>query len=126
MFNHCVKTHLQCFPADKPSHWSDRLSWAEYNYNNSFHIAVDTTPFTVTYGQDPPPLIHFEWGSMANDKVAALLQQRDTVLQELRHHLHQAQQKMEAADTKSRHVQWSVGDYVYVKLGPYHQLTLAR
>ena len=72
-------------------------------------------------------MICFEWGSIANREVESLLLQLDAILEELKHHLHRAQQRMKAqADSKRREVQWAVGDWVYVKLRPYRQPSLAR
>ena len=41
-------------------------------------------------------MIHFKWGSTANQEIESLMLQRDAVLEELRHHLHRAQQKIKA------------------------------
>ena len=125
--NRCVETYLRCFLADKRSRWLDWLAWAEYNYNTSFHTTTNTTPFKVVYGWDPPPVIRYEWGSTTNQEVESVLLQRDAILAELKCHLHRAQQKMkERANSKHREVHWSVGDFVYVKLHPYRQSSLAR
>ena len=72
-------------------------------------------------------MIRYEWGSTANQEVESVLLQHDAILEELKCHLHRAQQKMkERADSKHREVQWSVGEFVYVKLRPYQQSSLAR
>ena len=125
--NRCVETYLRCFSADKPSRWLDWLAWAEYNYNTSFHTATNMTPFKVFYGWDPPPVICYEWGSTANQEAESVLLQRDAILTELKCHLHRAQQKMKKqADSTHREVQWLVGGFVYVKLRPYRQSSLAQ
>ena len=70
-------------------------------------------------------MIDFEWGSTANQEVESLLLQRD-VLEELRHHLHRAQQKMKAhADSKRKGVQWKIRESMYLKLRPYRQSSVA-
>ena len=72
-------------------------------------------------------MIRYEWGSTANQEVESVLPQRDAILAELKCHLHRAQQKMKKrADSTHREVQWSVGEFVYVKLRPYRQSSLAR
>ena len=125
--NRCVETYLQCFSTDKPSRWFDWLAWAEYNDNTSFHTAIGVTLFRVVYGRESPPVIFFKWGSVANREVESLLVQHDTILEELKHHLHRNQQRMKLkADSNRRDVQWAMGDWVYVKLHPYHQSSLAR
>lgn len=55
------------------------------------------------------------------------LEERDRVLQELRGYLSRAQQVMKAqADLHRRDVEYEVGDWVYLKLKPYRQHTVAR
>ena len=72
-------------------------------------------------------MIRYEWGSTSNQEVELVLLQRDAILAELKCHLHRAQQKMkERADSKHREVQWSVGEFVYVKLHPYRQSSLEQ
>ena len=92
--NRCVETYLHCFSTDKPSCWFDWLAWAEYNYNTSFHTAIGITLFRVVYGRESPPVILFKRGSVANRKVESLLVQHDTILEELKHHLHRDQQRI--------------------------------
>ena len=66
-------------------------------------------------------------GSIANHEVESLLLQRDAVLDEFKHHLHCAQQKMKAhTDSKHRDIHWTIGELIYVKLRPYRQSSLAR
>ena len=90
-------------------------------------MAACVTPFKVVYGRDLPPLIRYEWGSTANHEVESLLLQWDAVLDELKRHLHRAQQKMKVhADSRHRDIHWTVGELVYVKLRPYRQSSLAQ
>lgn len=55
------------------------------------------------------------------------LQERDAILDELKFNLVKAQQRMKsAADTKRRDEAFDIGNWVYLKLQPYRQQTLAR
>lgn len=122
-----LESYLRCFTADKPSRWAAWLSWAEYNYNTSFHTSTEMTPFKVVYGREPPLLIPFEQGSTANHEVEQLPVQRDAILQELKDNLIRAQLKMkQSADKKRKDIEFQVGELAYVKLRPYRQLTLAK
>jgi hypothetical protein len=40
--------------SDRRHAWVDWLSWVEYCYNTSFHMALRATPFEVVYGRPPP------------------------------------------------------------------------
>ena len=66
-------------------------------------------------------------GETVVNSVQEMLQERDTILDELRVNLLRAQQRMKvAADRKRREVEFAVGDMVYLKLQPYRQRSLAR
>lgn len=85
------------------------------------------TPFKALYGRDPPTWVKFENGSTTNAELESQLRDRDAALQMLREHLHRAQQLMkEKVDRSRRKIELEVGDWVYVKLRPYRQKTLAR
>ena len=54
------------------------------------------------------------------------LQDRDTILRELQHNLRLAQERMRCqANQHRREVSFEVGDYVYLKLQPYRQTSVA-
>ena len=60
------------------------------------------------------------------DSLDQLLQERDPILDDLQFNVAMAQQRMEFyADKKRREVVFEVGDFVYLKMRPYHQKSLA-
>ena len=62
----------------------------------------------------------------ANAEVEELIKGRDQLLQELRDNLVTAQARMQAsADKKRRDVEFEVGMWVYLKLRPYRQTSVA-
>lgn len=125
--NRCVETYLRCFTSDKPGRWHKWLAWAEYWYNTSFLTSIRMTPFQAMYGRAPPPLLRYGVGASPVDSVERQLMDRDAMLDLLKFHLLRAQQKMKAvADSKRREVQFEVGDFVYLKLRPYRQVSLTR
>lgn len=103
------------------------LPWAEFWYNTSFHASTQHTPFEIVYGRPPPPLVRFtEQGTVVASLEEQLLE-RDAVLDELKVNLVRTQQKMRAQeDSHRRDVEFQPGDFVYVKLQPYRQQSLAR
>lgn len=124
--NRCLEAYLRCFAGRKPSSWAQWLPWAEYWYNTSHHSATNTTPFKALYGRDPPKLLRFGDVPTANAEVEELIKGRDQLLQELRDNLVTAQARMQAsANKKRRDVEFEVGMWVYLKLRPYRQSSVA-
>ena len=125
--NRCLETYLRCFSCEQPQKWQQWLAWAEYWYNTTFHVSTNATPFQAVYGRDPPPLIRYGPYSTRVVAVEQHLQDRDMILDELKHHLQRAQAKMKKqAGVHRREVTFSVGDFVYLKLRPYRMRSLAQ
>nr|KYP74515.1 Transposon Ty3-G Gag-Pol polyprotein [Cajanus cajan] len=91
------------------------------------NCSTGSTPFEMFYGRPPPSIIQYLPGETQVDSVAAVLSDRDEALRQLKFHLHRAQQTMKKnADKHRRQLEFSVGDWVYVKLRPHRQLSVAR
>ncbi|GJZ33215.1 putative mitochondrial protein [Tanacetum coccineum] len=98
-----------------------------YWYNTSYHTSTNTTPSKVLYGMDPPRIIPYEVSSTPTFEVDYYLQERDKILEELRKNLLKVQQTMKSkADRHRREENFEVGDYVFLKLRPYRQQSVAR
>lgn len=83
------------------------------------------TPLKVLYWQDPPNLISDERGMVVTFSVDVYSCFRDRVLQELKTHLTRAQLMKTYADGKLMHVEFAVGDVVFLNLKAYRQTTVA-
>ncbi|KAF5769419.1 putative nucleotidyltransferase, Ribonuclease H [Helianthus annuus] len=126
VINRGLESYLRCFAVDQPKTWSLWLPWAEFWYNSTFHASTGVTPFETVYGRRPPSVFQFVPGEIRVESVARELQDRDEALKQLKTHLSNAQGAMKfQADKKRRDVQFSVGEWVYVKLKPYRQLSVA-
>lgn len=110
-----------------PTKWSQWLAQAEFWYNTTHHSTLGTTPFEVLYGHPPR---HFGITSGDHSVVPELeewLQNRAVMSDLIRQHLLRAQQKMKHQADKKRSVrEFQVGDWVYLKLQPYVQFSLAH
>ncbi|KAJ9543487.1 hypothetical protein OSB04_023194 [Centaurea solstitialis] len=125
--NRCLETYLRCFAVDQPRTWALWIPWAEFWYNSTFHGSTGRSPFEVVYGRKPPTVMQFVPGEVRVHAVVAELQDRDEALKQLKIHLNRAQTIMkEHADKKRREVQFQVGEWVYVKLKPYRQVSVAQ
>jgi ribosomal protein L21E len=123
--NQCIETYLRCMVFHNPKKWAAWLGMAEWWYNSNFHTAIQKTPFEALYGYPPP---HFPIGSIpkgANPAVNAILADRQQAIHQLREQLLKAQARMKKwADLKRTERSFSVGDWVYLKLQPYRQVTI--
>ena len=125
--NRCIEQYLRCFVHHKPRHWNSLLPWAEYWYNTTYHSSTGMTPFQALYGRPPPAIPSYEIGSCPIEELDDQMTARDELLQELKAHLHAANNRMkQAADKKRREVNFEVGDWVYLRLQPYRQQSVFR
>jgi hypothetical protein len=123
-----METYLRCFVHACPSKWIHWLPLAEFWYNLTFHSALGRTPFEVLYGYAPRQL------GLSAEAIGAYVPQLDDGLSEralmqdlVRHHLNRAQQRMKRqADKHRSERQFEVGNWVFLKLQPYVQSSLAR
>lgn len=118
--------HCRCFVHACPSKWSQWLAFAEYWYNTPHHSALGKSPFEVLYGHAPR---HFGITSTpvcSSGDLTQYLAERQDMTQLVRHHLLRAQQRMKAqADRNRSERHFEVGDWVYFKLHPYIQRSVA-
>ncbi|XP_019260182.1 PREDICTED: uncharacterized protein LOC109238210 [Nicotiana attenuata] len=83
------------------------------------------TPFQVLYGREPPSVSRYILGTATDDLVEKYMLRRDEVLTVLKENLHRAQIRMKTyADAHRTDLQPEVGDWAFVKLKPYRQLSL--
>ena len=84
------------------------------------------TPFEAVYGVPPPNLLMYVPGTYNVQAVDGYLRNRDAILCELRKNLSLAQVWMKCQAGQRRHkVIYEVGDFVYLKLQPYQQTSVA-
>ena len=125
--NRTIEMYLRCLTGDRPKQWVDWIPQAEYCYNTSYHTALGTTPFRLVYGREPPRLLSYSAGSTRVEAVDQALQERDAILTAARDRLLQAQQRMKNTyDSGHRELSFAVGEWVWLQLEPYRQLTVAR
>ncbi|XP_068639376.1 uncharacterized protein [Aristolochia californica] len=115
--NRTIEMYLRCLVGDQPKQWVQWLPWAEYYYNTSFHSALQSSPFRVLYGRDPPRLLSYTRGTTRVDAIDEALMDQDQLLKTFADRLQKAQDRMITAYNKGhRDVSYSVGDYVWLCL----------
>ncbi|CAL9074791.1 unnamed protein product, partial [Musa textilis] len=101
------------------------LPWAEWWYNTTYHSSIKCTPYEALYGRPAPVIPKYVIGSAKVDQVDQDLIDRDKLLQLLKDNLSTAQARMkQQADTRRSEREFLVGDWVYLRLQPYKQLSI--
>ncbi|KAA8525965.1 hypothetical protein F0562_007935 [Nyssa sinensis] len=110
----------------QPRKWIEWIPWAEFSYNTSTHSSTKMTLFEAVYGMPPPSLLAYVPGTDRVQAVDEYLQDRDAILREIQHNLRLAQERMKGqANQHRREVSFEVSDYIYLKLQPYRQTSVA-
>ncbi|KAJ9553593.1 hypothetical protein OSB04_017638 [Centaurea solstitialis] len=125
--NRCLETYLRAYVGDFPKKWHAILPWAELWYNTTLHKSTRFSPFQVVYERPPPILLGYAAGSISVDALDCALLNRDNVLSLLIDKLRRAQSRMlNHANQHRRDKEFAVNDWVYVKLQPCRQQSLAK
>ena len=123
--NRWLETYLRCFASDRPKEWAKWLPWAEWWYNTTYHSSTKCAPYEALYGRPAPVIPKYVICSAKVDQVDQELIDRDKLLQLLKDNLSTAQARMkQQADTRRSEREFSVGDWVYLRLQPYKQLSI--
>ncbi len=95
--------------------WDEHLTAIEFAINNAFQQSIGTTPFRITYGQNPLTPVSLRIPKVENPealKVTETLQER---LQTAKKCLEAAQQRQKAyADQNRRPMEYKPGDEVLI------------
>lgn len=123
--NKALETYLRCMCSEQATSWANWLPLAEWWYNTNYHSSIHTTPYEVVYGQAPPLHLPYLPGESTSLTVDRSLLAREEAIKLLKFHLMRAQNRQTQQANKHRSDRnFSVGDYVFLKLQPYRQYSL--
>ncbi|KAH9297684.1 hypothetical protein KI387_029366, partial [Taxus chinensis] len=112
---------------DKQARWVQWLPLAEWWYNTSFHTSSKMSPFLALYGYHPPSITSSLRGQPWVRAVEEHIQYQQEVLSSLKENLVMAQNHMkQQADQHRTKRHFEVGDWVFVRLQPYKQMSLKQ
>jgi len=99
---------------------------AEWWYNTNHHSSTGFTPFEAIYGYPPPTLLSYVLGTSTNLVVDSQLWDRTTLVSLLKEYLLEAQNRMKHHADKHRiEREFQIEDWVYLRLHPYLQKSIA-
>jgi hypothetical protein len=125
--NKCLEAYLRCYATEKQNKWAQWLHLAEWWYNSTYHTSAKMTPFQALYGYEPP-----KWKDLAIVQtnlpaVKDQLEETQKIVQILKENLNNARNRMkQQADRNRTEREFEVGEWVFVKLQPYKQLSLKQ
>ncbi|KAK6124204.1 hypothetical protein DH2020_042040 [Rehmannia glutinosa] len=113
--------------SSQPKQWAHWLPYAEYWHNTCYHTAICMSPFEALYGYKPTPLVLPHGLQSSVIGLEQTLHMQQLIQHQLKHLLTQAQDRMKKLADKHRVERvFNIGDWVYLKLKPYRQLSLQR
>jgi hypothetical protein len=125
--NQCLETFLRYFAPSCPSKWVHWVSLAKFWYNSSYHSSLGRSPFEVVYGFPPR---HFGLVPPEATPISDLnswLEERAVMHSLIQQHLSRVQTHMKRQADKHRSERhFAIGDWVFLKLQPYVQSSLAK
>ena len=124
--NKCLEQYLRCMTSDKPKEWSKWLPLAEWWYDTSFHCSSKITSFEVVHGRKPPTYTSYILGEASVATVDQAFRDRESLVRLLKENLLQPQNRMKKGVDKHRSERsFEVGDWVFLRLQPFKQTSLA-
>jgi hypothetical protein len=125
--NKCLEGYLRCFVSDKQTQWFKWLPLVEWWYNTSFHTTKKMKPFMALYGYHPPSITSSLKEKSKVQAVEDHIENQQQILQILKDNLTMAQNRMkQQADQHHSERSFEVGDWVFLRLQPYKQMSLKQ
>lgn len=110
-----------------PKRWSHWIALAEWWYNTTFHSSISRSLSEALYGYTPPQLGYGPHLVSKTVGVEDWFKEHQVVTEQLKKLLLDAQNRMKHnADNHRVERNFSVGDWVYLKLKPYRQMSLRK
>lgn len=124
--NRCLEQYLRAMVSHRPKHWCKWLPLTEWWYNSSYNSAIRMTPFEALYGVKPQQFCIPADCRTTNATVEDFQVKREAMNTLLQTVIQQAQQKYKFyADKKRTEAEFQIEDWVFLKLQPYKQVSVA-
>ncbi|XP_076932702.1 uncharacterized protein LOC143598350 [Bidens hawaiensis] len=100
--NRCIEAYMRSMTLATNSNWLKWLSLAEWWYYSNYHTSLKMTPFQVLYGYPPPIFISYVPKDCPIEAMEQLLTERELMIQQLKHSLVVAQNRMKQIADRNR------------------------
>lgn len=124
--NRCLEQYLRAMTSQRPTNWANWLPLAEWWYNSTYNSAVKMSPFEALYGVKPRPICLSSTHLSPLDAIEKFQVNREAMDHVLRDAIQVAQNKYtQYANKKRQEAILQIGDWVFLRLQPYRQLSVA-
>ncbi|GJT49478.1 putative reverse transcriptase domain-containing protein [Tanacetum coccineum] len=111
---------LRACVLDFEGSWNVHLSLVEFSYNNSYHSSVRCTPYEALYGRKcRSPIM---WAEVGEGQLIGpeLVKETTKKISQIKDRLKAARDRQKSyADKRRKPLEFSVGDYVLLKVSPW-------
>ncbi|GKC43538.1 putative reverse transcriptase domain-containing protein [Tanacetum coccineum] len=111
---------LRAYVLDFEGSWDVHFSLVEFSYNNSYHSSVRCTPFEALYGRKCH--LPIMWAEVGEGQLIGpeLVQETTEKIKQINYRLKTARDHQNSYDDrKMKPLEFSVGDYVLLKVSPW-------
>lgn len=124
--NRCLEQYLRAMASQRPKMWAKWLALAEWWYNSTYNSAIKRSPYEALYGTPPRQICLPSAHRSAVSTVEDFQVRREAMDHLLKEAIQSAQAKYKQyADKHRSEANLNVGDWVFLKLQPYKQLSVA-
>lgn len=121
-----LEQYLRCMTRDNPNQWSKWLALTQWWYNTNYYTSTRATPYEVLYKLKPSIHIPYLLRDCALEAIDDFLTEREDMLRVIKDKLYMTQNKMsQLANKKCSDREFKFDDYLYTKLQPYKQKSIA-
>ncbi|WVZ59631.1 hypothetical protein U9M48_009745 [Paspalum notatum var. saurae] len=121
--NQILEDMLRACAIQYGTSWDKSLPYAEFSYNNSYQASIKMSPFQALYGRRCRTPLHWDQPGEKQLFGPGIIEDAERQVRMIRENLRIAQTRQKSyADNRRRDLEFTVGDYVYLKVSPIRGL----
>ncbi|WVZ89679.1 hypothetical protein U9M48_036052 [Paspalum notatum var. saurae] len=121
--NQILEDMLRTYALQYGTSWDKSLPYAEFSYNNSYQASIKISPFQALYGRRCRTPLHWDQSGEKQIFDPEIIEDTERQVRMVKENLRIAQTRQKSyADHRRRDLEFTVGDYVYLKVSPIRGL----
>ncbi|KAK8931429.1 hypothetical protein KSP39_PZI016937 [Platanthera zijinensis] len=125
--NRTLEDLLRLCLVDKKEPWERLLPLVEFSYNNTYQASIGMAPYEALY--DRKCRTPLSWAQDADSRALGpiFMENMTEIIQMIQERMREAQSRQaKYYDARHRHVEFAMGDKVYLKIRPRHGVSRLR